>query len=105
MRVTKLLMTLGLISSTLFAFANGTFDQPNISEEIKELLAKTRISVEESHTIVVNFIINAEHELVVTSVSDKELESKIKSALNYKKVKAEVTPYQLYTQPVTITKS
>ena len=69
--------------------------------EIKEYLDQyiASASIVKERTLVINFMLNNENELVIVSTSDKSYDSLIKSSLNYKKIKSkrleQYKPYNL----------
>lgn len=105
MRITKLFLTACFAFFTLAAFANEPVKGPNISNEIKELLTNSIIQFDQNHELIINFIVTKDNEIIVTSTNNKELDRVIKGSLNYKKVKSEIKPYTVYSQPVTLKKS
>jgi hypothetical protein len=51
----------------------------------------------------ISFFVNAQNEMIVVSTNNKQLDSVLKSALNYKKINLTELDYQkIYTVPVVI---
>lgn len=97
-----------LVSGNLLASTTDNSDpQKNLSTQIWELLNENNLAVDNYDlTGQVLFTVNSEGEIVVISVdtNDKDLESFVKSKLNYKKVELEeVIQGKLYKLPVRVT--
>jgi hypothetical protein len=76
-----------------------------VRNEIKELIQNASLQYGETESLVVNFLINSENEIIVVSTNDKKNESAIRSALALKKVKgSDLTKNKLYTLPIQIKK-
>lgn len=94
-----------LISGNLFANDSDKTDpQKLLTTQIGELLKENKLIVDNYDlTAQVLFIVNSEAEIVVISVDtmDSDLESFVKSSLNYKKVQLEeVIEGKMYTLPL-----
>ncbi len=96
------------ISGNLFANdSNNTDPQRSLKTQIQELLKVNKLVVEdyEELTAKVLFTVNSEEEIVVISVEtdDSDLESFIKSKLNYKKVElSEFVEGRMYRMPLRV---
>ncbi len=94
--------------TSLNASANSGDSNPtDIRSEIVSLVSKIDISDMEKtyERTYVQFIVNADNEIVVVNVSSKEMASRIKSKLNYKKLKtADVKQNEIYTVPLVFKK-
>lgn len=97
MKQLKSLLMIILLSCSVASFAAPpTFDGPEmiidnetkekIHEEIQQLLAKKSVEQMDECTAIVRFTLNRENEVVVLEVKTEndELESLVKSTLNYK---------------------
>jgi hypothetical protein len=102
-----------LVAATLLAsgnlFANDidkTNPQKSLATQIGELLKENTLLVENYDlTAKILFTVNSEAEIVVISVDtkDSDLESFVKSKLNYKKVELEeVTEGKMYMLPIRV---
>ncbi len=94
--------------TSVSAFANTGDNNPtDIRNEIVSLVSKIDISDLENtyERAYVQFMVNADNEIVVVNVSSKEMASRIKSKLNYKKLKTEeVKQNEIYTVPLVFKK-
>ncbi len=108
MRITKSLMF-----SILFAFVLGTASastnptEKSARTEIKEMIVKAEITkdLKAETTVNVTFQVNAKNEIIVISTDNDNLDSSLKSVLNYKKLKsADIHVGVTYTLPVKLTK-
>ncbi|GLR15963.1 hypothetical protein [Portibacter lacus] len=88
--------------------ATTPIDNPTeIRAEILKLVKSIDISdIEENYErTYIQFIVNSKNEIVVVNVSSSEFEARIKSKLNYKKLKTEnVEQNEIYTVPVVFKK-
>lgn len=96
-------------SSVLTASTEPTIADPNttISSEVEKLLKNPSFSVDHDITAEVKLVINDDNELVVLSVDSEttQLESYIKSRLNYNKLSVKLnTGQKTFLVPVRITK-
>ncbi len=108
MRITK-----SLLLSALFALVLGTASantNPEIStarKEIKTMIQKANLTseIENDLTVNVTFMVNAKNEIIIMSTDKRELDSSIKSTLNYKKLKSsDMKSNVTYTLPVVLIK-
>ena len=108
MRITK-----SILLSTLFAFvlgtatANTTPETNNARNEIKTMIQKADLasSLKNDVTVKVTFMVNAKNEIIIMSTDQKNLDSRIKSTLNYKKLKSSDMKVNVtYTLPVILKK-
>lgn len=91
MRITK-----SILLSTLFAFLLGTATANNNPEtttarnEIKTMIQKANLvaNLKDDVTINLTFEVNDKNEIVIMSTDQTNLDSIIKSTLNYKKLKS-----------------
>ncbi len=94
--------------TSVSAFANsGDANPTDIRNEIVTLVSTIDFSDMEKtyERTYVQFIVNSDNEIVVVNVSTKEMAARIKSKLNYKKLKTEdVKQNQIYTVPVVFKK-
>ncbi len=89
-------------------YANTPDKDPNeMRSEIVKLVKQIDVSDMESEyeRTYVKFMVNSNNEIIVVNVSSVELDSRIKSKLNYKKLKTEdVQQNEIYTIPVVFKK-
>ena len=94
--------------TSLSAFASSGESEPSdIRTEIVKMVKGIDCSDLEKdyERTYVQFIVNAKNEIVVVNVSSKEMASRIKSRLNYKKLKTEdVQQNEIYTVPLVFKK-
>ena len=83
-------------------------DNPTeIRQEIMDLVKSIDISdIKENYErTYIQFIVNSKNEIVVVNVSSSDFEARIKSKLNYKKLKTkDVKQNEIYTVPVVFKK-
>ena len=108
MRITK-----SILMTALFAFILGTVSASTEPEtnsaryEIKKLIEKANLTSDIKGDITVNvtFMVNGKNELIIMSTDKKKLDSRIKSTLNYKKLKSsDMKVNTTYTLPVVLKK-
>jgi len=108
MRISK-----SILFVALFAFflgtANASTNPENITarKEIKTLIQKTNIAstVDKKVKVNVTFMVNEKNELIILSTDQKDLDHRIKSALNYKKLKSSDMKVNVtYTLPIVLKK-
>ena len=99
--------------SILFAFVIGTVSAntdpttKSARTEIKELIVKAEITknLRSETTVNVTFQINAKNEIIVISTDSADFDSRLKSVLNYKKLKSlDMSIGTTYTLPIKLTK-
>ena len=96
--VCALLITGGLFASSVDEHVNNAAEK-SISAEIHNMIKKLDIDFEEldNQTIKVKFMVNENSELIIVSTGDSDIDSTIKSALNYKEVETDgIKRYSLY---------
>jgi len=93
-------MTTNSIAATVSEYNS---DPLTTSQQLLKHLQKIDISdLEGEKTVRVHFILNENHEILVLSTNDEELDHRIKSSLNYKKIENhELDVYESYWLPVT----
>ncbi len=108
MRITKSLMF-----SILFAFVLGSASAntdptaKSARTEIKDMIVKSEITknLNTETTVNVTFQVNAKNEIIVISTDNDDLDSSLKSVLNYKKLKSlDMNVGITYTLPVKLKK-
>lgn len=108
MRITK-----SILFTALFALILGTATastNPEITtarNEIKTLIQKSNLSsyLKKDVTVNVTFMVNAKNEIIIMSTDQENLDSSIKSTLNYKKLKSSDMKVNVtYTLPVVLKK-
>ena len=109
MRITKSILFTALFALVLGSATAATNPTTNNTarNEIKTLIQKSHIADELNDDITVNvtFMVNAKNELIVMSTDQKKLDSRIKSTLNYKKLKSsDIKVNTTYTLPVKLKK-
>jgi hypothetical protein len=94
--------------SSVTTYANTPENNPNeMRQEIMKLVSQIDVSdiVSEYDRTYVKFIVNSNNEIVVVNVSSSEFDSRIKSKLNYKKLKTQdLQRNEIYTVPVVFKK-
>ena len=77
-------MTTSSIAATVSEYNS---DPLTTSQQLLKHLQKIDISdLEKDKTVMVHFIINENHEIVVLSTNDEEFDHRMKTCLNYKKL-------------------
>ena len=108
MRTRNLLFVALLFVSTLSLKANitePTGKNLELRTEIVNLLNQANLTSEMTQSITINFLVNANHEVVVISTSNEIVEESIKNTLNYKSIKtSDYEVNKIYTLPIKIAK-
>lgn len=95
--------------ASVTTYANPSETNPDdLRKEIVKLVSSIDLSDMDSQyeRTYIQFIVNAKNEIVVVNVSQKEYASRIKSKLNYKKLKTEdVQQNEIYTVPIVFKKN
>ncbi len=110
MRITK-----SILFTALFALVLGTATASSITDpetktarkEIKTMIQKANWAsyLKEDVTVNVTFLVNAKNEIIIMSTDKENLDSRIKSTLNYKKLKSSDMKVNVtYTLPVKLKK-
>jgi hypothetical protein len=84
---------------------NLTVPKKSESAQIQSMLKNIEFEkfVSKETKISISFFINGQNEVIVVSTNNKELDSVIKSTLNYSKIAVEELEYnKVYTIPVVI---
>lgn len=104
MRITKLLFTLvAFIYFSSTATANVDPTSLTLREEIRLMVQKAELNNTEEVNVVVNFVVNNNHEIVIISTNDTTLDWEIRTVLNLKKVEAEdIEINKIYTLPIKV---
>jgi len=108
MRITKSILLTALFAMVLgTATANTNPESKTARNEIKKLIQKANLAedLKEDITVNVTFMVNAKNEIIIMSTDKKKLDTRIKSTLNYKKLKSSDMKVNVaYTLPVTLKK-
>ena len=108
MRITKNLMFTALFALILgTASANTNPENTTARKEIKTLIQKSNLAadIQKDMTVHVTFMVNEKNEIIVTSTDQENLDSTIKSTLNYKKLEStDMLVNKTYTLPVVLKK-
>ncbi len=108
MRITKSLLLSALFALILgTASANTNPETKTARNEIKSLIQKSNLvdNLKSDVSVNVTFMVNEKNEIIIMSTSQKSLDSRIKSTLNYKKLKSSDMKVNVaYTLPVTLKK-
>jgi len=110
MRITK-----SILFTALFALVLGTAAAHNTTDptkktarnEIKSLIQKADFVADLKSDVTVNvtFLVNAKNELIIMSTDQKKFDKKIKSTLNYKRLKStDMKVNTTYTLPIVLKK-
>ena len=106
LKVIMLALGLLIVSSVSATAAVANLNDPSTVavKEISSLLKNPQFYLLEDSLVVVKFIVNSDHELVVLSTDTKnsEIENFIKSRMNYKKISCDLKVGVIYTQPVQL---
>ncbi len=106
MRITKSILFTALFALVLGTATAGTNPSTNTARnEIKTFIQKAKIAdvLEKDVTVHVTFMVNAKNEIIVMSTDQENLDSRIKSTLNYKKLKSsDIKVNTKYTLPVVL---
>ena len=107
--VKSIFVALALILSTSITAATEPAADPNVlieaSNEIANLLGTPYFDVEEEISASVSLVVNSAGELVVLNVESEndQVESYVKSRLNYHKIKTQLDKGYEYELPLKIT--
>jgi len=108
MRITKSILMTALFALILGTASASTNPETNSARnEIKNLIEKADIAdnIEVDIIVKVNFMVNSNNEIIIISTDQKNLDSSIKSALNYKKLNSsDIKVNMNYTLPVSLKK-
>lgn len=108
MKTRNLLFVALLFLSTLSLKANDinpTGSNQELRTEVGNYLKEANLNSEETLSISINFLVNANHEVVVISTSNINIENAVRNSLNYKTIKtSNFEVNKIYTLPVKITK-
>ena len=108
MRFTKSILMTALFTLILGTASASTNPETNSARiEIKNLIEKADLaeSIKSDVTVNVTFMVNSNNEIIIMSTNQKNLDSSIKSALNYKKLKSSDIKVNItYTLPVVLKK-
>ncbi|MEM9548772.1 MAG: hypothetical protein AAGA77_22500 [Bacteroidota bacterium] len=108
MRITRSILLTALFALILgTANANTDPETKTTRYEIKQLIQKSNMAegLKQDITVNVNFMVNAKNELIIMSTDQKKLDKRIKSTLNYKKLKStDMKVNVVYTLPLTLKK-
>ena len=109
MRFTKSLL---LSAMCAFTFSSAALASVNPAEttsrvEIKNIIQDSEVfdGFENETTVHINFMVNSKNEIIVLSTNDKDLDNRLKSVLNYQKLKStDIVANKKYTLPVVLRK-
>ena len=108
MRITKNILFAALFTLVLGTASANTNPETNTARnEIKTLIQKADFAsnLKNDMTVNVTFMVNAKNEIIIMSTDQEELDSSIKSTLNYKKLKSsDMKVNMTYTLPVVLKK-
>jgi len=108
MRITKSILMTALFALILGTASASTNPETNSARnEIKKMIEKADLAegIESDVTVNVTFMVNAKNEIIIMSTDKKNLDSSIKSTLNYKKLKSSDMKVNVaYTLPVILKK-
>ena len=108
MRITKSILFTALFALVLgTASANSNPETSTARNEIKTLIQKADLATDLKNDVTVNvtFMVNAKNEIIIMSTDKENLDSSIKSTLNYKKLKSSDMKVNVtYTLPVILKK-
>ena len=110
MRITKSILFTALFAmvlGTATASVNTDPETTTARKEIKTLIQKANLAsyLKNDMTVNVTFMVNAKNELIIMSTDKENLDSRIKSTLNYKKLKSSDMKVNVtYTLPVKLKK-
>ena len=106
MRITKSILFSALFALVLGTATANTNPETNTARnEIKTLIQKSNLAgnLKNDVTVHVTFMVNANNEIIIMSTDQKDLDSSIKSTLNYKKLKSSDMKVNVkYTLPVIL---
>ncbi|MDF1697673.1 MAG: hypothetical protein P1U56_17640 [Saprospiraceae bacterium] len=108
MRITKSILFSALFTLILgTASANTNPETKTARNEIKSWIQKANLTADlkENLTVNVTFMVNAKNELIIMSTDKSKFDKRIKSVLNYKKLKSSDMKVNVsYTLPVVLKK-
>jgi len=108
MRITKNILFAALFTLVLGTASANTNPETNTARnEIKTLIQKADFAsnLKNDMTVNVTFTVNAKNEIIIISTDQENLDSSIKSTLNYKKLKSSDMKVNVtYTLPVVLKK-
>lgn len=108
MRITRSIFFTALFAMVLgTATANTNPESNTARNEIKKLIQKANLitDLKEDVTVNVTFMVNAKNEIIIMSTDKENLDRRIKSTLNYKKLKSsDMKVNTTYTLPVKLKK-
>lgn len=108
MRITKSILFTALFAMVLgTATANTNPEKKTARSEIKTLIQKANLvsELKEDVTVNVTFMVNAKNEIIILSTDKEKFDKRIKSTLNYKKLKSSDMKVNVtYTLPVRLKK-
>ena len=108
MRITKSILMTALFALILGTASASTNPETNSARsEIKKMIEKADLakSIKSDVTVHVTFMVNGDNEIIILSTDKKNLDSSIKSTLNYKKLKSsDMEVNKTYTLPVSLKK-
>ena len=89
------------------SFANPIFKaNTDLQEKVKKVLNNFDFDDMEGQTLKIRFMLNDKDEIIVVSTNDKNLDDRIKTALNYTKIDREnLRHFEVYVLPVRFSKS
>ena len=108
MRITRSILFTALFALVLgTATANTNPETKTARNEIKTLIQKANLAenLKSDVTVNVTFMVNSKNEIIILSTDKDKLDSRIKSTLNYKKLKSSDMKVNVtYTLPVKLKK-
>ncbi|MEL6810339.1 MAG: hypothetical protein AAFP76_03270 [Bacteroidota bacterium] len=105
--ITAALLLLLITTTTAYAIGDDRPKKSQIHKELTKLLRGPDFYVEKDVKAIAHVIVNDHNELIVISVTteDENLESYVKSRLNYHKVKSKMETGIPYLIPIRMTAS
>ena len=108
MRITKSILFTALFALVLGTATAGTNPTKNTARnEIKQLIQKANLvsGLKKDMTVNVTFMVNGKNEIIIMSTDKDNLDTRIKSILNYKKLKSSDMKVNVaYTLPIILKK-
>ena len=108
----NLFSTALVLSLALPIFASSTFStaptKNPVGTDIKKIIQRMDVDFNkyDIEEISIKFMVNEQNELIVVSTGDSQLDTLIKSALNYQEVNAEgLKPYSIYRVKILLDKN
>ncbi len=99
------MVMLGFFSISAIASSGVNKEPKAINDQFYKLLKGVDFEMNESGTILIDFMVNEKSEIIVLSTSNKNLDTLLKSRLNYKTLEAgDLKYFRKYTIPVRIDK-